>query len=104
MKEHGMQVTDELVRNVVQEVLGQLRNGRPVSPNGHARSWGVFDDVDRAVSAAAEAQAKFEARGLDDRRKAVACIRRICIEQAEALGREELEETLIGRLKHKIDK
>ena len=44
------------------------------------------------------AQREFERRGLDDRRKAVDCIRKICIEQAETLGREELEETKIGRL------
>src|SRR5262249_50069342 len=49
-------------------------------------------------------QRAFEARGLDDRRKAVACIRRICSDQAEQLGREELEETKIGRLPHKIEK
>ena len=49
-------------------------------------------------------QRAFEARGLDDRRKAVECIRRICKEQAETLGREELEETKIGRLLHKIEK
>src|SRR5205807_4097156 len=36
--------------------------------------------------------------------RAVNCVRRICIEQAEALGREEFEETRIGRLKHKIEK
>src|SRR4029077_6706279 len=36
--------------------------------------------------------------------KAVACIRQICTEQAESLGREELEETQIGRLPHKIEK
>ena len=35
-------------------------------------------DVNQAVAAATEAQRRFEARGLDDRRKAVACIRRIC--------------------------
>ena len=34
----------------------------------------------------------------------MACIRKICVEQAELLGREELEETRIGRLKHKIEK
>src|SRR5262249_3088014 len=44
------------------------------------------------------------ARGLEDRRKAVNCIRRVCIDQAEALGREEFEETRIGRLKHKVEK
>src|SRR5262249_5689763 len=68
------------------------------------REWGVFDDVDSAVAAAVEAQRQFESRGLDDRKKAVDCIRRVCIAQAEQLGREELEETKIGRLDHKIEK
>src|SRR5947209_7082540 len=103
-----MQVTDEVIRNVVQEVLANMRNGKPISGNGkaaaQARGWGVFEDVDAAVAAAAEAQKQFEARGLEERRRAVACIRRICIEQAQTLGREELEETRIGRLDHKIEK
>jgi aldehyde dehydrogenase len=99
-----MQVTDELIRNVVQEVLSHMRNGRAASGNGQTRQGGVFEDVESAVAAAVEAQKQFEARGLEDRRKAVACIREICIEQAETLGREEFEETRIGRLEHKIEK
>jgi aldehyde dehydrogenase len=103
-----MQVTDELIRGVVQQVLAQMRNraapanGRKVAAGGGQR--GVFADVDAAVGAAAAAQREFEARGLEDRRKAVACIRKICSERAEELGREELEETKIGRLPHKIEK
>jgi aldehyde dehydrogenase len=101
-----MQVTDELIRSVVQEVLTHVRNGhtRVPSANGHARHWGVFNDVGVAVTAAAEAQREFERRGLDERRKAVQCIRDICSRQADTLGREELEETQIGRLEHKIEK
>ncbi len=100
-----MQVTDDLIRSVVQEVLAGLRNGKAApSGNGRAHRWGVFDDVGEAVAAASAAQREFEARGLDDRRKAVECIRRICRDQAETLGREELEETKIGRLPHKIEK
>jgi aldehyde dehydrogenase len=101
-----MQVTDEFIRGVVQQVLTHMRNG-----NGRAgvrvaarAQRGVFQDVDSAVSATVEAQRQFEARGLEDRRKAVACVRKICTEQAEQLGREELEETKIGRLVHKIEK
>src|SRR5438045_1036072 len=99
-----MQISDELVRSVVQEVLSHMRNGKAMSANGKAARWGVFDDVDSAISAAMDAQQQFEKRGLEDRRKAVNCIRRICIDQAEPLGREEMEETKIGRLKHKIEK
>src|SRR5437870_11219915 len=99
-----MQVSDELVRSVVQEVLTHMRSGKAAPANGRMSRWGVFDDVDSAVAAASEAQREFEKRGLEDRRKAVNCIRRICIDQAEPLGREEMEETKIGRLKHKIEK
>src|SRR5437867_1895836 len=100
-----MQVTDQLIRMVVQEVLAHMHNGRGAAPtNGRAGRRGVFEDVDSAVTATAEAQKQFEARGIEDRRKAVQCIRRICVEQAEALGREEFEETRIGRLDHKIEK
>jgi aldehyde dehydrogenase len=103
-----MQVTEELIRGVVQQVLSQMRNGKAPSGNGRgghaAGQYGVFNDVNDAVAAAGAAQRAFEARGLDDRRKAVACIRRICTERAEELGREELEETKIGRLPHKIEK
>lgn len=99
-----MQVTEELIRGVVQEVLAHMRPNRLPSALPPAKGHGVFQDVDVAVTAANEAQKKFERRGLECRRKAVECIRRICIDQAEALGREELEETKIGRLEHKIDK
>src|SRR4051812_39110942 len=102
-----MQVTDELIRSVVKDVLANMRNGHAAPAaggNGKERRWGVFDDVDSAVQAARAAQREYETRGPDDRRKAVDCVRRICVQQAETLGREELEETKIGRLDHKIEK
>jgi aldehyde dehydrogenase len=104
-----MQVTDELIRGVVQQVLAQMRNGQAgPSANGSKAvtggQRGVFTEVESAVGAAFTAQRAFEVRGLEDRRKAVACIRKICTEQAETLGREELEETKIGRLPHKVEK
>ncbi len=104
-----MQINDHLIRDVVQEVLAQMRAGQPAVSNGRkaipsAGQRGVFNDVDAAVRVAAVAQREFERRGLEDRRKAVDAIRRICSEQAQTLGREEFEETRIGRLPHKIEK
>lgn len=107
-----MQITDDLVRNVVQEVLSNMRgNSAPAvvsqvssRSNGQAHTWGVFDDVDTAVKSAVKAQREFEQRSIDDRKKAIECIRRICIDQSTELGRAEFEETKIGRLEHKIEK
>jgi aldehyde dehydrogenase len=103
-----MQMTEDLIRSVVQQVLNQM--GGPASPetNGAARrasgSWGVYPNVDAAVAASEAAFQAFRKRPIADRGKAIAVIKSICAEQAEELGRLELEETKIGRLDHKIAK
>jgi aldehyde dehydrogenase len=103
-----MQMTEDLIRSVVQEVLTQMGSGAvPTNGKAHARSagnLGVFSTVDSAVEAAEAAFEQFRRRSLSDRKKAVELIRTICVEQAEELGRAELEETKIGRLDHKIAK
>ncbi len=103
-----MQMTEDIIRNVVQEVLSQMGNGASLG-NGKAvgrssGSLGLFSTADEAVAAADAAFRAFRTRPLEDRKKAIDCIRRICVEQAEELGRLELEETKIGRLDHKIGK
>ncbi len=103
-----MQMTEDLIRNVVQEVLSQMGSGAAFTngkaPSGVSGNLGVFSSVDDAVRAAEAAFQAFQGRPVADRAKAVECIRSICVNQAEELGRLELEETKIGRLDHKIAK
>ncbi len=100
------QATEQAIRQVVQEVLSQMgtrTNGH--APNNHRDGdWGVFKCVDQATDAATVAFEKLKAASLEDRAKAIQCVRDICTSQAEELGRAELEETKIGRLDHKIEK
>src|SRR5205807_6350501 len=86
--------------------LSQLGRGPCVAAAGKSRdgAWGIFKTVDQAVDAATQAFHQLSKRGLEDRRKAIDCVRRIAEQQAEELGRLELEETKIGRLDHKIEK
>jgi aldehyde dehydrogenase len=95
-----------MIRGVVQEVLASMRNGHApkAAPSAKAGRAGVFKDADGAVGAAVEAQREFARRGLEDRRKAVACVRKICVDRADELGRDEFAETQIGRLEHKVEK
>jgi aldehyde dehydrogenase len=102
-----MEMTEHLIRNVVQQVLSQM--GGAAAGNGKAAARpsgqsGVYPTADSAVAAADAAFQAYRTRPLGDRRKAVDCIRKICVEQAEELGRMELDETKIGRLDHKIAK
>jgi len=123
-----MPTSEQTIRAVVEEVLANLATqtaspSRPSNGTGIAvvsstnpqsgtaafsrngsGNLGVFDNVDAAVEAATTGFKSLSERSLDDRRAAVECVRRICDEQAEELGRMELEETKIGRLDHKIEK
>ncbi len=98
-----MQATEEIVRNVVQQVLAQL--GTPaINGHGSAGRFGIFDNVDSAVNAARTAFEQLSERSLADRKRIIDHVRRISIEQCVELGTMEMEETKIGRLAHKIDK
>jgi aldehyde dehydrogenase len=104
-----MQATEEAIRNVVQEVLSQMSPRNGVGSNGSNGSssngdWGVFDNVDAAVEAAAEGFRQLSNAPVSARRTIVDIVKTMCDEQAEELGRLEFEETKIGRLDHKIEK
>lgn len=96
---------DELVAAIVSEVLARLpKDGVPSARSVQSAGRGVFESVDAAVAAAAEAQKKVADLGLEERGRMVGVIRDLCDRNAEEWGRAELEETKIGRLDHKIEK
>lgn len=111
-------INENLIRDVVGEVLGRLQTtgGNGANGSGMTRSApapaatgtggkdGIFQTVDDAVAAAKTAQKKLAAAGVEARGKVIQCIRDIIIDQAEELGKFELEETQLGRLDHKIAK
>lgn len=100
-----MQMNEELIRNVIQEVLAQIGGNGAVSKTvAPANGLGVYPSADAAVEAAQAAFQKFRTRPIGDRAKAVAIIKKICVEQADELGKAELDETQIGRLDHKVAK
>ncbi len=106
-----MQVDETLVRNVVEQVIKRLGadavarpNGAPAGGGSYQGRLGLFTDVNEAVAAAREAFERLSRRTIDDRRRIIAHIRRIAIDQCVELGTMEMNETKIGRLAHKIEK
>ncbi len=101
-----MQATEELIRNVVEQVLARM--GNVAAPAAGTKSFrgrhGIFTCVDEAVAAATEAFEQLSRRTIEDRKRIIDHIRRISIDQSEELGTMEMEETKIGRLQHKIEK
>jgi len=106
-----MQATEELIRDVVRQVLAEMggkgesrTNGTVKTTSSYAGRHGIFTCVDEAVAAATEAFEELSKRTIEDRKRIINHIRRISIDQCVELGTMEMEETKIGRLKHKIEK
>lgn len=100
-----MQLNETLIRSVVSQVLAEVGHLPPLSNSDPSvRKHGVFDDVNEAVRAARAAFEQLSQRTMEDRKRAIDHIRRISIDQRVELGTMEMEETRIGRLKHKIEK
>ncbi|MCA9191440.1 MAG: aldehyde dehydrogenase EutE [Planctomycetales bacterium] len=102
-----MQISEDLIRNVVTQVLQEVRGRSANSTSGtisNVGRYGQFTCANQAVAAAREAFEKLRQRPMEDRKKAIEHIRRISIAQAVELGTMEMNETKIGRLAHKIGK
>jgi len=100
-------IDEQLVSKVVTEVLTRLQAVRPAasgSTPAMGLQFGVFEDMNQACEAAHQSFLKLRAAGVSARKKAIAIIRRMCVENAESWGKIEFEETKIGRLDHKIEK
>ncbi len=100
-----VEIDETLVRSVVAQVLARMGGApAPVDNGSYQGRLGQFTDVNSAVAAAREAFDRLSAMTIDDRRRVIAHLRRISIDQCVELGTMEMEETKIGRLAHKIEK
>ena len=100
-----MNANRELIEAIAREVIARMGTGAQAAGAGPgAGEDGVFETVDQAVKAAAAAQQRVAAMGLEERGRMNAIIRRICSDNADELARVELAETKIGRADHKAAK
>ncbi|GIU75891.1 MAG: aldehyde dehydrogenase [Bryobacteraceae bacterium] len=116
MRNEYEQLVAELAREVLERLEGRAAPSRPAAaapaaerPAGEGQTRvetgdGVFETVDEAVAAAAEAQKRVAAMSLAERGRLVEIIKDLCQRHAAEWGRLELEETGLGRLDHKIEK
>lgn len=101
-------IDEKLVAKVVGEVLARLKASAPAGSGSATSSgpsgFGVYEDMNTAVEAAQRSFEKLREGGMTARKKAIAVIRKLCVQKAGEWGRLEFNETKIGRLDHKIEK
>ncbi|MFZ4598514.1 MAG: aldehyde dehydrogenase family protein [Terrimicrobiaceae bacterium] len=96
-------IDEKLVAKVVGEVLARLKS-QPAPTSSGPSGFGVYDDMNVAVEAAQRSFEKLRHGGMTARKKAIAVIRKLCVQKAKEWGEIEFNETKIGRLDHKIEK
>ena len=100
-------IDEKLVARVVGEVLTRLSTQTPSAAPKRAPSqtaYCVYEDMNAAVEAAQRSFEMLRAGGMTARKKAIAVIRKLCVQKAKEWGEIEFNETKIGRLDHKIEK
>lgn len=107
------QLSDDLIRGIVADVLGNLKTDAPAASASCGCSkkkrslggnLGVFGDADSAAAAARDAFEELRKQGMEGRKKVVDIVKAICTAKDEEWGKLEFAETQIGRLEHKIAK
>src|SRR5579864_7209502 len=99
------QMVAEIAKEVVSRLQAHMNGGTPSAPAAAvAGNDGIFETVDEAVKAAAEAQKKVAALSLEDRGRIISIIRGLCESRKQEFGKLELDETGLGRLDHKLQK
>jgi aldehyde dehydrogenase len=93
----------ELISRVVAEVLAKLQQQQSAVASGKT-GFGVYEKMEDAVAAAQKSFVQLREAGIGARKRAIAVIRRLCVENAKTWGEVEFAETKIGRLDHKIEK
>ena len=93
-----MPVSESMVQDIVKEVVARMQ----LSGNAGTAQHGVFADMNQAIEAAKEAEAKVRCMTMDQREQIVSNIRRKTHENAELLARMGVEETGMGNVGDKI--
>ncbi|MBC7326920.1 aldehyde dehydrogenase [bacterium] len=105
-----MALDEQRIREVVQRVIKELFEGqasisqRSAQPVSRVGDDGIFQTPNEAVEAAAEAQKKLLALGLDKRRQIIEAIRQAALKNARRLAEMAREETKMGKVEHKVAK
>jgi len=94
---------EKLVRQLLSEEL-QLEKHPTLNVACTNGKSGIFATVDEAITAAKQAQDKFEDLPLADREKAIEAIRRTMLPQIEELARRSVSETGLGNVADKTIK
>ena len=101
-------MTNDQIQLMVQNVLKRMSPDQLSSLSSTTGTtvasgeWGVFDDMNDAISASEKAFAEYSKFGLQERKKFVDAVRQVIMDYKEEFSQMAVEQTGMGRVEHKI--
>ena len=101
-----MNIDERVVAGIVNAVLDRLDGDSSACTETSGGNWGIFENMDNAVEAAACAQRQYLNCTMHDRAAYVQAIRDVVLNQEnlEYISRQSVEETEMGNFEHKMIK
>lgn len=101
-----MNIDERVVAGIVNAVLSRLDDSSSPCADADGGNWGVFENMDDAVEAAAAAQKKYLNCTMHDRAAYVKAIRDVVLKEENLtyISRQSVEETEMGNYEHKLIK
>ena len=101
-----MNIDERVVAGIVNAVLDRLEGDSSPCTETSGGNWGIFENMDDAVEAAACAQRQYLNCTMHDRAAYVQALRDVVLNQEnlEYISRQSVEETEMGNFEHKIIK
>ena len=103
-----MNISDDQLQAIVQQVVKRVMDDSPGpathTPANPQGDWGVFHDMNDAISAAERAFHEYEQFDIQDRKIFTDAIRQMIMDYKEEFSRMAVEQTKMGRVPHKIAK
>lgn len=99
-----MNISEKEIEGIVRQVIAgmavsEASSGMVIDGKTYL---GVFEDMNDAIDAAWKAQKKLYDMSVEEKEEIISAIRRLILEEAEALARLGVSETGMGRVEHKI--
>lgn len=96
-------MNEEQLKQIVSKVLTEMGGTQNSNQSNNATSlYGVYDDMEEAISQAKKAQKKLHQMPLEFREKIIYNIRELTMERAKVMAKMGVEETGMGKEGHKV--
>ena len=99
-----MNINESQIREIVEKVVDRVLSEQSLINDSSVNSFGIFDDVDTAITQSIAAQKRLVTLPLSKRGEIIDAMRRVARSEVQKISKMAVEETGLGRYDDKVNK